>query len=481
MKVRQFMQGSLLVFAALLSSCSNETYDTTSNPTNALKISVVDAGAYGSQTGTRAVQHEYATSFSPNDAIGVFEVKDGKVTHSNVKYVFDGTRWNSLHGIAYDASATYYAYFPYAEDRAGIKAQGSTVSTTTADDFFADVISAFTPLKDQSIGANYDASDLMVSKGNTPADGNTITFPMYHKMGLAILELGNITYVWDSNYKWDSPIAYNFVGENQPLTYDSKCRYIVKPGVTNNLTIKDGNLLSVVNVKEAGKYQTYKIGGEMKYDPQIGDIYYSDGSLTHAYDGRRTPIGILGYIYKNDGVTEAGYDHGLVIGLKMLHSASLAFPAGLESSGLFPVRPSLEDQLTEYGGLAKTNWLREHNSEMTKTLDQNYVSAPDNSKHKNSGWFIPASGQLAEVAFHKLGGLNDENWDNRTYTINDRVANNFDNYCRVVGVGNYDGFDKAVTSSRASSDSWIKWNLYDFSSIYNLDNGGDKIRPMLAF
>ena len=482
MNVKRFLQGSLLLTALLFSACSSERMTDEVYGQGTLNIRVKDASAYSNQNAeeTRAVQHEYATTFSPNDAIGVFEVKEGKVTHANVRYVFDGSRWNSVNGIAYDNAATYYSYFPYAEDRAGAPKEGEATTATTADEFFADVISNFTPQKDQSTGANYDASDLMVSKGDTPENDNTIIFPMFHKMGLAIIKLGNLTYVWDTSYKWDNPISYNFVGENQPLSYDGVCRYIVKPNVTNELTIRDGNLLTTVHVKEAGKYQTYEIGGEVKYDAKIGDIMYNDGSLTHPdnYDGRKIPIGILGYIYQKDGVTEEGYNHGLVIGVKSM-GIKPDMPDGINDSPLFILKPSLGDQVRAYGGLENTKWLKEHNSKMTDGLDTKYLPAPDATKHNNSGWFIPASGQLLEVIEHKLGNMTDDDWDAWCKGDTSKKPADYMNYFKAVGGGNYSSLPGSVCASTRVNDGWFSLNP-SYYTIGSITNSGS-FYPFLAF
>ena len=78
----------------------------------------------------------------------------------------------------------YFAYYPY-------NAAAPTVDETKdkADEFFADKISNWNPVKDQNTEDVLLSQDLQVGEGVIDNDASTLTFNMAHSMGLAVLNL----------------------------------------------------------------------------------------------------------------------------------------------------------------------------------------------------------------------------------------------------------------------------------------------------
>lgn len=146
-------------------------------------------------TGTRAAVNGYETTFENGDAIGVYTVTpQGVVRAANVKVTFNGTTWAPATKIVNSPDLIYYAYYPYQASPAGPPAANATVTAGVgADEFFKLLVAKWQVEHDQSTKANYNASDLCISrsiatKSNSDGSGE-VAFTLNHKMALAVLTL----------------------------------------------------------------------------------------------------------------------------------------------------------------------------------------------------------------------------------------------------------------------------------------------------
>lgn len=387
------------------------------------------------------------TTFETGDAIGIYEVSDGVVTQANVPYYFSGTVWDSSTEITFSADKTYYAYFPYQESApTGAPALNSSVSASDAATFFSSLISNWTVIPDQSSYENYKASDLMVGQGTrtVAAGGNTVmNFEMSHQMGLVVLGLGQVKHVLRSgNYYWFDEVNRKCKGSTGLQTYYKpsyileEYRAIVPVGEQAKFCATDDEWAVNANVAQRGHYQYYTIGnseenptaGIKYFELQLGDIYYSDGSLMHVTadnndarmarqaeaegfvvfvsDGSAEDQKVVDPTLDSNGKLTCTYSHGLVmrIAVNDTHNSNLNYfnsnsnigavtkayvAAGHSVKTYYSVAAAIND----YDGARNSSQVVGTNS----TYDAWYTNAhpgPAGSNVPTSGWFIPGMGQL---------------------------------------------------------------------------------------
>ncbi|WP_155941874.1 fimbrillin family protein [Prevotella sp. AGR2160] len=430
-----------LAMTMTLAGCSTEDTMSGDSMSKTLTISVKDGGFDGqnskaSKVTSRAMptgDDGLGTDFTMNDQIGIFEVKDGKVTKSNVCYINDGSLWNASNTIQYDANATYFAYYPYISDDAfktltGATDMSSAVDATAATDaslttdqakaekFFATLIDKWTPKTDQTKMEDYNASDLMVAKGTLPtdADGYTMSFTMNHEMGLCLTTLSPVTYRVDKTYSFVMWPDYKLSGDVKPCLYQNKYRYIVKPNVTSQLQVSaDGTTYSVnYFVKTKGHYTDHVVGGkEQVYQMRIGDIFYENGAMTHAgtLNTNYKPIGLVGYIANSDNPLMDGYSHALVICGKP-YTVNLSGTNAKVTDAFTTKAPQIQnyyDVLSDKDGIQRTKDLADvqlfknltdfTGSSLINKFNELAPLTNDKTTSPNSGWFLPVGAQLYAI------------------------------------------------------------------------------------
>lgn len=141
---------------------------------------------------TEQVKYSYPkTDFAEGESIGLYVVNSNNtIEEANVKLTRDQDgKWmpeNNDTKFLKLKNYKYFAYYPY-------NATAPTVDETKdkADEFFADKISNWNPVKDQNTEEVLLRQDLQVGEGVIGNDGATLTFNMAHSMGLAVLNLEN--------------------------------------------------------------------------------------------------------------------------------------------------------------------------------------------------------------------------------------------------------------------------------------------------
>lgn len=156
------------------------------------------------------------SSFTTNDAIGLYVVdKNNQIVEKNVKLTLGSdSKWTTDKKFLKLAGYKYFAYYPYSATAPTV----NTEATNTATDFFASKISSLSPASDQSAQNTLLAQDFQVATGVVASDASTLTFPMEHSMGLAVLNLTDKTVADTRRFKDDTYRYYYGLDNTVPTT-----------------------------------------------------------------------------------------------------------------------------------------------------------------------------------------------------------------------------------------------------------------------
>lgn len=476
------------------------------------------------------------SSFIANDAIGLYVVdKNNQIVESNVKLTLGSDdKWTTSKKFLMLTGYKYFAYYPYKSD-----AQKVNPSASDASAFFASKISSLS-LKleaDQSDKSTLLAQDFQVATGVVGKDASTLTFPMEHSMGLAVLnrESKSLDHFYKlkgyEDYTWSNgsvPTTANGIISSGQKLFSTKATQgimVVAPNstvtFTNTSTDKDEWKTKSVSITINEGNKVYFGEAQLKrkhydetYTMKVGDIYYSDGAMTHqseALASGKTPIGIVGYI-GSDYWTEKDIvisekpvgGHALVMCLKNIDSTgSTDFGRVCKWSPSYgdtdmPNVTSKSDIVnsknqTSGSGYTMTAALIKIGSEAA-TAAKNYNTLPAPSS-KCTGWFLPTAGQYY-AAMSQLGGGMSSDWEMGRFFSNMKdVTTKINDKLKIVGVSKYTEFFQghstwAWTSSEYSSptaviiDSGVDDSMGSGSVrfYYRLSKPNPfPVRPFLAF
>lgn len=489
------------------------------------------------------------SSFTTNDAIGLYVVdKNNQIVERNVMLTLGSdNKWTTSKKFLMLTGYKYFAYYPYKSD-----AQKVNPSASDASAFFASKISSLS-LKleaDQSDQKTLLAQDFQVAKGVVAEDASTLKFPMEHSMGLAVLnrESKSLDHFYKlkgyEDYTWSNgsvPTTANGIISSGQKLFSTKATQgimVVAPNstvtFTNTSTDKDEWKTKSVSITINEGNKVYFGEAQLKrqhydetYTMKVGDIYYSDGAMTHqseALASGKTPIGIVGYIgsdyWTEKDVVISGKPvggHALVMCLKTIDSTgktSIGKGYTWYSSNIDAGRTKVNSKSLlvnsyneTYGsGYTETAVLIKQWGSAAAYWAKNYNTLPANSS-KCTGWFLPTAGQYYAVMTN-LGATFSSDWtgiyDGNTSThpkagfFNNMtiVTTNINNKLKKVGDSNHTEFfgdinTWAWTSSEFSStnavavdsgvdDTKVSGSVR-FSSIYQLLTTPRPVRPFLAF
>lgn len=452
------------------------------------------------------------SSFIANDAIGLYVVdKNNQIVESNVKLTLGSDdKWTTSKKFLMLTGYKYFAYYPYKSD-----AQKVNPSASDASAFFASKISSLS-LKleaDQSDKSTLLAQDFQVATGVVGKDASTLTFPMEHSMGLAVLnrESKSLDHFYKlkgyEDYTWSNgsvlTTANGIISSGQKLfsTKATQGIMVVAPNstvtFTNTSTGKDEwkNKSVSITINEGnkvyfGEAQLKRQHYDETYTMEVGDIYYSDGAMTHQSEdlaSGKTPIGIVGYI-GSDYWTEKDVvisrkpvgGHALVMCLKNIDSTgSTDFGRVCKWSSSYgdtdmPNVTSKSDIVnsknqTSGSGYTMTATLIKIGSEAA-TAANNYNTLPAPSS-KCTGWFLPTAGQYYAVMSQLGGGMSSDwemvkffsNMTDVTIKINDKL--------KIVGDSKYTEFFQGHNTWAWTSSEYSTYNAVD------IDSGVDDKKP----
>ena len=475
------------------------------------------------------------SSFIANDAIGLYVVdKNNQIVERNMMLTLGSdNKWTTSKKFLMLTGYKYFAYYPYSPTAPMVN---TAAADKTATEFFAKTISSLSLVSNQSDQKTLLAQDFQVAKGVVAEDASTLKFPMEHSMGLAVLnrESKSLDHFYKLNgyeaYTWSNgsvPTTANGTVSGQKLfsTTATQGIMVVAPNstvtFTNTSTDKDEWKTKSVSITINEGNKVYFGEAQLKrqhydetYTMEVGDIYYSDGAMTHqseALASGKTPIGIVGYI-GSDYWTEKDIvisekpvgGHALVMCLKNIDSTgSTDFGRVCKWSPSYgdtdmPNVTSKSDIVnsknqTSGSGYTMTAALIKIGSEAA-TAAKNYNTLPAPSS-KCTGWFLPTAGQYY-AAMSQLGGGMSSDWEMGRFFSNMKdVTTKINDKLKIVGVSKYTEFFQghstwAWTSSEYSSptaviiDSGVDDSMGSGSVrfYYRLSKPNPfPVRPFLAF
>ena len=495
------------------------------------------------------------SSYIKDDAIGMYVVdKNNKVKEANLKFTYNGSKWTVESGKEFKGSPqyNYFVYYPYQSVLPGAPAKNaSNIDVTSAEKFFADAITEWGKKFDTSSGNTIDQSDiakmnsfdLQIGKADGLGEsGTTINFSsMTHAMGLAEIVLGKTSFTdcicklvgYEEYPTWKgTTTSYASCSIKNHTMYgiaDHRYVSIVKPGENSFMSNTDKDawkeevkLSPAANeVKSGTAYNSFNPTTPYAYTLAVGDIYYSDGAISHQEDAllkstsKRFPIGIVGYITMNgDGNywTEKKTKedriggHALIMGLKHIGSKSPKdmgtrcywYPSKT-SCGTFNVADASYVKLSEnetYGsGFLCTKNLVAKGSNFQAAIKADSYNLELPTPKMTTGWFLPSVGQYYAVFSQLGGGIKPENWEVNEYFENQTIlADNINNALSIVGSDYYTEFMQTVnddewTTSESGTiyaicaSSGIVYGYGDKSLRFyrNWKSNNQTVRPFLAF
>ena len=499
--------------------------------------------------------HKIKSSYTDTDgdAIGMYVVdKYNKVIEENLKFTYNDSKWTVEPGKKFKGSPqyNYFVYYPY--QKGGLPGapakDASNIDVTSAASFFDKAIKVWCNKFDTSRGQTIDQSDiakmnsfdLQIGKADGLGEsGTTINFTsMTHAMGLAEIVLdknsftNSICYLvgYEEYPTWNgTTTSYASSSIKNHTMYgiaDHRYVSIVKPGENSFMSNTDKDawkeevkLSPAANeVKSGTAYNSDNTTTPHAYTLAVGDIYYSDGAISHQEDdllkstSERIPIGIVGYTtMKGDGnywtekeVSGQG-GHALVMCLKTIGSTGSTKAAQEDFKNNWDIeRPIVKAYRgTEYAwgpwgdserrpfvdskdlivnsnnqtygsGYTDTNFLikRWGSEAAAATAAKNYNTLPAKSS-KCTGWFLPSAGQYYAVMSQLGGGIFPVNWEkNETFGYTTKINDKL----KKVGDSNYTEFFGVINTWVWTSSELLSTNALLFDSGVDDGMGSGSVR-----
>ena len=497
----------------------------------------------------------------PNSSVdaGLFVVNDeNKVIAANVQLTYDGNSWSlpADSKLKFSPKYNYFVYYPYQANLAGLPVVNNTpisdASISSSTQFFAKAIANWNIATDQSTLDKMNACDLQIGKAKLDDDGCSVSFEMEHAMGLAILNResksvtkhyilsGYPSYTWDNGTTTLIPSATLSNSQKLYATTNTQGVKVIPPSAAfpfsstskgDDAWSGDVNITAAANGVGTGTAKIKATKVDYNYTMAVGDIYYSDGAMTHQSEdlaSGKTPVGIVGYITMNndgnywtekDTKAEGIGGHALVMSLKSLGSSGKTdigtqyrwinnwrYYSGLQcvnTKGLI-----IGSYNYNYGsGYYVSNFLRNKWGDNAQAAYY-ALEFPSTNTNKNTGWFLATAGQYYAV-LSNLGEPLAEDWPgcwtnsmsntNRGYCsnntaiikkINEKMSKVGDlYYTEFMGEQPYIEYTSSEFSTEASIDigNGLKYQdikkPYTFRFYDNLGNRtfGKSVRPFLAF
>lgn len=488
----------------------------------------------------------FNSAYKKDDAIGIYAINArGEVTQANVKATYDGTKWSLPGGekLRNNATISYFAYFPYVTDDDQKLASMPKVGTMVSQDVLSSEHAFFKGLednwevKDQSTLEKLNAADLQVCKAVLDKTASGLNLTMQHGVGLADITLGEgLNYKLENyeEYKWTASIVSDKLADNESKLYKPVVNQMLGVVKANHDTTFKGvasggwkcawkneltfNPTCTQIIKKTAERED---GNEHLYTLEVGDIYYTNGALTHQNYDLETiqPIGIVGYITMNgDGNYWTEKDtkgkgiggHALVMCLKTIGSTGSTVEAqedykkngnnGAKVKAYIGTRYAWYSPKIDVGrpkvnskSLLVNSYNQSYSSGYIETAvliqkwgpvataayqAKNYNTLPATST-KCTGWFLPTAGQYYAV-MTSLGAPFSSDWtgiwDGNISTHPNigffsnmtTVTTNINTKLKKVGDSNHTEFFGSVNT--------LVWTSSEFDSetAVDLDSGVDE-------
>ena len=278
----------------------------------------------------------------------------------------------------------------------------------------------------------------------------------------------------------------------------------------------DVNITAAANSFGTGTAKIKATKVDDKYTMKPGDIYYSDGAMTHqseALASGKTPIGIVGYI-GSDYWTEKGVSgkggHALVMCLKTIGSTGSTKAAqedykkngdngakvkayigtkyvwssdnhtDTEMENVTSKDKIVDSKNQPYGsGYTATAALikrfgRDEATAYYQAQKYNTLPAPSS---KCTGWFLPTAGQYYAVMSQFCDGILPDNWQINTFFTNvPPFTNSINNMFKKVGDSNCTEFFGDISTWAWTSSEISSTGAVSIDSGVNESKGSGSVR-----
>ena len=172
---------TILCCLVCLAACSSDDDGLTTDPQDdgRIKFEMGFAGDNGTKVATDPA---FNSTWQDGDEIGIFAVKAGETLQAsgnsihNMKVTYDGTKWDGAYwpnDENKNENLDFYAYYPY----------DAAMTNPTSYTFRVNA--------DQRIEANYNKSDLLLSKAVNQSKGTTVQLTFSHALSLVQVEFEN--------------------------------------------------------------------------------------------------------------------------------------------------------------------------------------------------------------------------------------------------------------------------------------------------
>ena len=361
---------------------------------------------------------------------------------------------------------------------------------------------------------------------------------MAHKMGLAKITRGSKTGVYNEKYYLTGEKStYNWVHNsgtstvyssttftnktNKPYVTSNICYYIVKGTATissdnefptddngNGWTISSSTLGTIAEgniVEKTSPNPTLTAKTWTAYTLTIGDVYYSDGALTHnggtAYSSR-TKAGLVIHVFDSSGspaTGESSWRHGWV--MSYADASTAAYWCSAAKTYNHPtnedVRSSRQAIINDKNGYYKTGLITAAGNSTdypAAWAAKNYSQTVPSS---TSGWYLPSVGQWWTLVYNlagirltsitsSAGDITYLQWANNTpfedingaYSLNLSTTGNYYSSCTEVypwDMSSY-GYSGNTSCFMVRPDA-----IDEGSTAYFPKRTLQRVRPMLTF
>ena len=421
----------------------------------------------------------FNSAYKDGDAIGIYAINArGEVTQANVEATYDGKKWSLPGGekLRNNASISYFAYFPYVKDDdqkiASMPRVGDPVSPDdlSSEHAFFKGLEDNWEVKDQSTLEKLNAADLQVCKAVLDKTASGLNLTMQHGVGLADITLGQgLNYKLENyeKYKWTASIVSDKLADKESQLY--------KPVVNKMLgVIKANHNTTFKGVASGGWKCAWK--NELTFNPtcaqiitktaeredddehpytlEVGDIYYTNGALTHQNYDLETiqPIGIVGYITMNDdgnywtekdtkGPRIGG--HALVMSLKTIGSYCWNSADNYGGRPQYsPVNMTSSASQNNGSGYNETKLLVSYGSAFAAANAAFDYNSECKLPQNTTGWFLPSGGQFYAIAIGLGKYTGTSNFGYEYEFVNDVVLSRIQSALKKVGDDNYTPFNE---------------------------------------
>lgn len=516
------------VAAVSFSACSDDDDDPKPDPTPdpeptetyLVNLSLTDKGFTFDNSET------FVPGYATGDKAGLFVVSQGQVIADNIQLTFDGTKWGTNQTIStLDNAALFFVYTPYQADASS----KINAAATDAATFFASFSDYATPRADQSdFSASvrpYDVTIAAATVSNRAVSATTdlnLTASADHLLAVSSWELpGGTSYTTSSGFTYSAPgdkatatSIKDGSTEITPAQVNSKPSYFYLPAQNKKLTIaytngSESKTAEVALDAAAGQGTVTAIEGGSTSggtrDLQIGDLYYTDGSVLpveQLAELSEAPEGVAGVIFCVDPARFSdsekellGEVHALVVSAKMGQaSQGGAYPnyitwndaydfstqtGGDDGAGRYsdniedPNYPGLYLPLIEdrnsymssyeinnadidgykYTNIIKTRRANEiSKGEYAVFTALEYLNSRVNvSSAKNTLWYLPSAGQVLDI-MRNLGNANATSSTVEKYYYGEECDFNFTPESTSGLAMNLDSYIRKIAT--AEKDTW---------------------------